>query len=337
MKILAEFPHLVKLHLQNVPITDEGLQHLNGLRYLELLNVSGTNISNKSLEEIAGWKSLKKLYIYNTSVEAAAIQSLQKANSQLEVFNTALDLTDSLYYAQLTVPVVKIDSEFFRTRALVEVKPSRGKVNFYYTLDGTEPTSGSSRYTEPFEVRKTAPLKIMAKMQGWADSKVAIYPLVKVGNMPDVIALKNKFEPKLSAKTDSVLVDGKAGSLDRGDKAYLAFVKQDFDVILHTKTSANISQVALSFLQDVNQAVLPPIDVEVWGGMEKDKMKKLGQMSLSPAKNSSAEKGLVAIDFTERELRFVRLKAKNAGVLPPNHPLAKEKKATLYIDEVTLN
>ena len=118
--MLAEFSHLQKLHLQNIAIGDEGLQYLRGLNYLDVLNLSGTHISKEALDEISGWKNLKKLYIYNTSVDAASVQSLKKMNPQLEVFNTQLDLTDSLYNAQLTVPIVKIDSPFFRGRAVVE-------------------------------------------------------------------------------------------------------------------------------------------------------------------------------------------------------------------------
>lgn len=337
IKILAGFPHLQKLHLQNISIGDEGLQHLRGLRYLEVLNLSGTNITSKALDEISGWKNLKKLYIYNTSVDAVSIESLKKASPQLEVFNTQLDLTDSLYYAQLTIPVVKIDSQFFRGRATVEVKPSRGKVNYYYTLDGTEPTSGSSHYTETFQVTQSSTLKIIAMMKGWADSKVSAYQLMKVRVTPDIIQLKTKADPKLSAKTDSVLVDGKPGSLDRGDKAYLAFVKQDFDVVLQTKVPVLASQVAVSFLQDVDQGIFPPEDVEVWGGMEQDKLERLGKVSTVPKTDKSTEKGLSIVNFSAREIRFVRIKAKNVGVLPAKHPLARTAKATLYIDEVTLN
>jgi hypothetical protein len=337
LKTLAEFPHLQKLHLQNLEITDVGLHHLRGLRYLETLNLSGTDITNKALDEIAGWKDLKKLYIYNTSVEAASIESLEKSNPQLAVFRTQLDLTDSLYNARLTVPVVKIDSQFFRGRALVDVKPSRGKVVYYYTLDGSDPGTSSFRYTEPFEVKQTGTLKLIATMRGWADSNVSTYQLVKVGITPGVIQFQTKADPKLSAKKDSVLVDGKAGSLDRNDKAYLAFVKQDFDVTLEMKTPVDVSRLALSFLQDPDSAVFAPERLEVWGGMEKNKMIKLGQVVLTPAKSKSAEKGLITVDFEKREVRFVRVVAKNLDVVPAKHPLAKKGKAMLFIDEVALN
>jgi uncharacterized membrane protein len=334
LETLSEFPHLQKLHLQNLSIGDVGLQHLRDLRYLEVLNLSGTKVTSKALDEISRWKNLKKLYVYNTPIDGTSVQSVRNANPELQVFNTQLDLTDSLYYAQLTVPVVKIDSQFFRRHATVEVKPSRGKVNYYYTLDGSTPTPSSARYTEPVRVTETASLKIIATMEGWADSKVSTYQLLQVGLAPDVINLQTKADPKLSAESDSVLIDGKPGSLDRGDKAYLAFVRQDFDLRFKTKAPFSMSQISVSFLQDVNQGVFAPQYIEIWGGLNQDKLASLGKISVPPAEGTTAEKGLVTITFPKTDISFLRLKGKNIGTLPADHPLGKKGKATLYIDEV---
>jgi len=337
LKALAEFPHLQKLHLQNLSIGDQGLQYLRDLRYLDVLNLSGTAISNKALDEISAWKNLKKLYIYHTAVDPASIQSLKEANPELEVFNTQLDLTDSLYDAQLTMPVVKIDSTFFNDHAVVDIRPSRGKVKYYYTLDGAKPSSNSALYSAPFQITQTGYLKIIAMMEGWTDSEVATYQFVKVGLVPDFIHWQTKADPKLSAKSDSVLVDHKPGSLDRGDKAYFAFVGQDLDVIFQTNVAVHVSQVALSFLQDENNGILPPASVEVWGGMEKGNMVSLGNGTPAPMENKSAGKRLVAVTFPSKEVRFVRIKARNIGRLPATHRLAAKTKATLYIDEVSLH
>jgi len=144
LKNLKQFPHVQKLHLQNIAIGDEGVKYLKDLRYLDVLNISGTKVSGKTLEEVTAWKNLKKIYIYNTAVSEETVESVRKSRPELLVYSTQFDLTDSLYSAQLTSPKVKIDSTFFHEYASVEVKPSRGKVKYYYTLDGSEPTSGST-------------------------------------------------------------------------------------------------------------------------------------------------------------------------------------------------
>jgi hypothetical protein len=225
------------------------------LRFLEVLNLSGTKISAKALDEVSRWQNLKKLYLYNTAVSQESVTSLKKSRPVLEVYNTQFDLTDSVYNAQLTTPVVKIDSAFFRQRASVEVKLSRGKVKYFYTLDGTEPTTRANQYSEPFHMSHSGEIKIMATMEGWMDSKVAIFPVLKLGIKPDRVILETKPHPKYSAKMDSTLVDGKSGSFDRADKEYLGFVDRDCQVLFQFDNSKKLSQLTLSFLEDVGQGL----------------------------------------------------------------------------------
>ena len=336
MKALSDFPHLQRLHLQNVSIGDDGLQYLRGLRFLEVLNLSGTNITEKALKEISGWKNLKKLYIYNTNVDQNSIDEIRKSNTELQVFNTQFDLTDSLYYAKLTLPVVKIDSQFFRNQARAEIKPSRGKVTYYYTVDGSIPTSQSLRYTEPLKINQTMTLKVISKMDGWVDSDVVTHHLVKIDETASVVQMEMKPDLKLSAKSDSVLFDGNAGSPDKNDKAYLVFTTKDFDAVFQMKNTGKISQVAVSFFQDADQGIFPPEEVEVWGGSERSKMESLGKISTATGDNGPS-KGLGIIKFSQHEIRFLRLRAKNIGNLPSNHPLFKKGKAMLYIDEIAFN
>jgi len=337
LKYLKQFPHLQKLHLQNIAIGDEGVKHLKDLRFLNVLNLSGTRVSAKTLDEVSSWENLKKLYLYNMAVSEQSVTSLKKSYPELEVYNTQFDLTDTVYNAQLTVPIVKIDSSFFRQRASIEVKLSRGKVKYYYTLDGTEPTFKATLYTEPFHINQTGKLKIMATMEGWMDSKVATFPLMKLGIKPDRIILETKPHPKHSGKLDSTLVDGKAGSLNREDKEYLGFVNRDHQVLFQLDNPKKLSQLTLSFLEDVEKGVLAPESVEVWGGEDKNNLTKLGRIVSVPLQDERpAAKCILKINFPEQSVRFVRLEAKNVGTLPAWHPLQKDTKASIFIDEVSL-
>ncbi|MBK5278266.1 MAG: chitobiase/beta-hexosaminidase C-terminal domain-containing protein [Bacteroidia bacterium] len=335
---LTQFRHLQKLHLQNIAIGDAGVHHLKKLPYLESLNLSGTNISAKTIEEISTWENLKKLYLYNTAVTVESIQTLKNTHPKLEVYNTRFDLTDSLYTVQLTTPISKIDSIFFHVSASVEIKQSRGNVKYFYTLDGTKPTLQSNPYQDPFKVNQSAELKIMAMKEEWIDSKVATFPLMKLGITPARIVLETKPDTKFSAKKDSVLIDGKPGSLDRGDKAYLAFVNQDLQAVFELNNSAAVSQLTLSFLENVEQGVLAPEYIEVWGGESMNALIKLGRKDIvHPNGKQPVAKGLVILNFPDKLVKFIRLKAKNPGRLPPGLVIQKTAKASIFIDEVAFN
>lgn len=337
LKNLKDFPHLQKLHLQNVAIGDEGVKQLRDLTYLESLNLSGTKISTKTLEEIAGWKHLKKLYVYNTPVEEVSVHELKKANMHLAVYNTRFDLSDSAYNVQLTIPVCKIDSMFFREKALVSIKLSRGKVKYYYTLDGTEPGSSANLYTEPFYVNQSAELKVIATMDGWIDSEVGSYPLLKLGKRPERVTLETRPDPKFGGKSDSTLVDGKSAGLSRDDKGYLGFVTKDMEVLLEMEATTVLSRFSMSFLEDSERGVFSPGAVEIWGGEHKNRLTKLGEVKGSiPKKTGSRAKGIISINFPEQSVRFVRVKAKRRVMSLARRAPADSAPPSVFIDEVAL-
>lgn len=337
LKYLKEFPHLQKLHLQNVAVGDEAVKQLRNLAYLESLNLSGTKISAKTLDEIAGWEHLKKLYLYNTQIAEESVQALKKVNPGLTVYNTRFDLTDSAYNVQLTIPVCKIDSTFFHEKALVSIKLSRGKVKYYYTLDGTEPGPSSNLYAEPFDVDHSANLKVIATMDGWTDSEVVSFPLLKLGKRPARVILETKPDPKFTAKLDSTLFDGNAGSLNRDDKQYLGFVKQDAELLFELQTATVVSGFSLSFLEDPGKGIFPPGVVEIWGGSEKNELVKLGEVKTDiPADLSSRSKGVIKVDFAEQSVRFVRVKAKRRLAIPVRNTGGAPATPSLFIDEVAL-
>ena len=60
---------------------------------------------------------------------------------------------------------------------VVSISAANGNA-IYYTLDGTEPTTESTRYTEPFTLTEPATVKAFAKGDGYSDSKVAVKDVV---------------------------------------------------------------------------------------------------------------------------------------------------------------
>jgi uncharacterized membrane protein len=337
LKLLGDFSHLQKLHLQNNKIGDEGIKYIANLPYLESLNLSGTNITSQALTVLSGLKQLKKLFIYHTNVDEKQIASTKKNRPELEIYNTRLNLSDSLYYAQLTPPQCKIDSTFFRQHATAELKLSRGKVQYFYTLDGSEPTPASAVYKGPLQITKTGYLKLMAAMDGWKNSEVSTYPLLRVGERPQEVSLETKPDPKYQAKFDSTLLDGKWGSLDNNDKEYLGFLGKDMQVNFALSSPQTLSQLSISYLEDIDKGILPPVMIEVWGGSSKYSLKKLTVIKSDfPNEKRSSSKGILLADFEKQPLTYVRLIAKNSGNLPAWHPLQKTSKAWIFIDEVSL-
>jgi peptidoglycan/xylan/chitin deacetylase (PgdA/CDA1 family) len=71
-----------------------------------------------------------------------------------------VDMPLSLFPVE--APAVTPDGGEFRTPQLVSITAGSGSAKIYYTLDGSEPTLLSTRYTAPFTISDTADLKVIA-------------------------------------------------------------------------------------------------------------------------------------------------------------------------------
>ena len=110
------------------------------------------------------------------------------------------------------------------------------------------------------------------------DSEVVSFPLLKIGVRPAQVSLETKPDPKFAGKLDSTLWDGKHGGFNRADKAYLGFLNQDLQALFELRHPTNLSNLTISFLEDVSQGILPPVSVDIWGGMDEGSMIKLGEL-----------------------------------------------------------
>ena len=80
-------PLLLLLALDHTNITDKNLSALEGLRYLESLNLYGTKVSDAGLATLAKIKSLKHLYVWQSKVSDTGIALFKKARPGVMVDN----------------------------------------------------------------------------------------------------------------------------------------------------------------------------------------------------------------------------------------------------------
>jgi uncharacterized membrane protein len=75
---LKQFTHLRALHLEETPITGDGLAKLAPLSQLTYLNLSGTQVTPAAIVPLTSIKSLRHVYLYNTPAEpTSAAQQAQ--------------------------------------------------------------------------------------------------------------------------------------------------------------------------------------------------------------------------------------------------------------------
>ena len=71
--------------LHSTTVTDEGLEHLQGLTSLQHLNLNSTKVTDEGLEHLKGLTNLEYLSLYDTKVTDEGENKLQKALPNCEI------------------------------------------------------------------------------------------------------------------------------------------------------------------------------------------------------------------------------------------------------------
>jgi hypothetical protein len=205
-----------------------------------------------------------------------------------------------------------------------------GGVSIRYTTDGSEPDSTTSPiYDSPVAVNGFTWVKAKAIRTGWYSSPSASFTFFKKGIKPSRTELLNRPNEKYKGNGAATLIDLKKGVAENfSDAAWLGFREQPFAAVFYFDTAQTIHSISISYNESVQSYLMPPAEVEIWAGEEKDKLKLLKKATaIQPTKE---EKNVVRVEGLKIDI------AKNVSKLPAWHP-GKGDKAWIFIDEIFFN
>ncbi len=341
LKQISQFENLQKLDLNFTDITGNGLAELTALKQLKTLALSGTNVSYEALQkQIGAFKNLKTISVWNTGLTASQIAQLQKQNQGIQ-FIAGFDGAGSKPIT-LNPPQLKNSSTIFSQPVALQLKHPIKGVEIRYTTDGTEPDSlNSPVFTNQTVISQPTHVKAKAYKEGWFGSSVAMFDFYKSGYVPDSVNLLLPLSPVHQADGAHTFFDGKLGTFNANSPAWAnnwaGFKKNDMALVSEFKKPVQVSSVALRVMVEEETGIFPPGIIEIWGGVSREKMKRIGTLSPDqPIKKSVPVLKTVTCAFAPQTVSFLKIIAKPVSQLPIWHP-NKGKPALLLVDEVFIN
>jgi hypothetical protein len=108
-------------------------------------------------------------------------------------------------------------------------------------------------------------------------------------------------------------------------------------ILLRFKTPVKLRSVALHLVKNSGSDIYPPVQVEVWGGMDEGHLRLLKTATPKPlVKGESPAIFLQDCTFSPASVRFIKIMATNLKKSPKwgNSP---KKPGWVFMDEVLLN
>ncbi len=335
IRTLLRFPHLESLNLNNTEITGESLQELSALKNLSTLSLAGTAVQKKHIEKLGRFPALTDVYLWNTPITAEDSLALSQAMPRIRFHFGYEDPGTPL---RLPAPILENESDILAPGEKVELKHYMPGVKIRYTTDGSVPDSLSGPvYEGPFTIKGPTMVKVRAVKEGWYASPVAEFFFFEDGVQPDHMVFLNPPNEKYRIGGPAALSDRVRGTISNFTLAWTGFRETPFSLLCSfEKETPELSSFVLSYGVNVGSYIMPPVEVQVWGGNSRDNLILLA--SKAPAQYTVADmtkNGSFAlkVDFPAGKRKFYKVTAMPLGRLPDWHP-GKGDKGWIFVDEV---
>lgn len=204
-----------------------------------------------------------------------------------------------------------------------------------YTTDGSEPNKNSTKYTEPFSITETTPVKAVVVKDGKTMSKALAtdFFIHKAIACPVEMQIENS--PKYNSTGEFALVDGIKGSKNHGDGKWKGFNGDDLIATIDLGESKKISTVKVGFVQKAGSWVFFPTELIVEVSVDGKNFKKMGSAKNKiPVSNPERlTQDLVVKKNTKA--KYIRVTAKNLGECPKGHA-GEGYPAWMFVDEIVV-
>ena len=130
--------------------------------------VLATVLGNESLTAIHQHSTSRNSYIYIPYTQEVLADGIT-----LEVMNNAISLLVNTKAKVTAAPKPGFELEYKNLNTNVIIKSAVPQAEIFYTLDGSEPTEQSTRYTGPFNLSSETTVKAVARGEGYLLSEVA--------------------------------------------------------------------------------------------------------------------------------------------------------------------
>jgi beta-galactosidase len=229
------------------------------------------------------------------------------------------------------------DFKIFNEPLTVTLSCMEPKAEIRYTLDGSEPDEKSALYKNPFTIEQSCTLKVRAFAKGKERSFEAVrcFEYHPIKNTTFVTPPVERY----SKNAEIALMDGKKGVAGDYYNDWLGFNGNDMEATIELNKSMNISVIKVGVCHEPNDWVMWP--KVVWVSFSEDGTNftdwQPAELPVFDRPDRMAGHGRVEARarVNAKNVRFVRVKVENQGVLPDWHPYAGQK-AWIMVDEVSV-
>ncbi len=270
------------------------------------------------------------------------VQWCKPENKDYEDFKTRLlqlieiyDMYDYNYAKHLFEVFTTFKTDTVNNAVMVNLS-TIDNIPIYYTLDGSEPTTASARYSEPVGITK----ECVFKAKGIGDKRETKLFTEKIffnKATAKPITLLQPTNQHYNFDGPLTLIDGLKGSPNYRTGRWLGFSENDFEALIDLQNEEEISSVAISTSVDKTDWVFDTRGISVAVSLDGNTYAEVFCEDY-PAMTEDSDNRIYnhKAEFAPVKARYVKVKAKVEASMPEWHG-ARGLRAFIFVDEVEIN
>ena len=221
-----------------------------------------------------------------------------------------------------------------KKRMNVSVGGVPNQENMFYALTKAGVETAFKPYTKPVEIESAARMTVQVRMKGELVDRASADFTVNKATGQKVVLEKAPAAQYAKGGSDA-LVNGVVGSEGRfNDNEWLGWNEDDFGATVSFDEKTSIQKVGLRFFNAPSSWIYLPREVAIYGSMDGINFVELGNKNDVDYKKSGNR--LIEFNINSREVKYIKVKAKNFGMIPKGENGAGNP-SWLFVDEIVVN
>lgn len=211
-----------------------------------------------------------------------------------------------------------------------------GEASVYYTLDGSEPTSASIKYTEPLKIKENCTLKAIA-VRPAGNSRVLTEKINMNKATLKPITMLQPVNKQYGFKGAPTLVDGLQGGFNYKTGRWIAFYGNDMEAVIDMQQPIEISSAEIATCVEKGDWIFDARGFAVEISDDGNNFTPVASEEY-PAMSQEDKNGVFnhKLTFDPVKARYVKVIARSEQQIPEWHG-GKGNRGFLFVDEVVLN
>ena len=212
----------------------------------------------------------------------------------------------------------------------IALKSEFPQADIRFSLDGSDITSASKKYSAPVDIDRTTNIKAQVFKDGEPVGAIFEKTIKYHKAVGKPVTYINKYHDSYKGAEDLGMVNVVRGSKNFHDGQWQGWLDNDMELVIDLESPTELEKISVGTLENQGSGIYFPIQVEVFLSDDGKTFRSAGSAKREYAANNGSELKDFVIIIGKQTARYIKVKATNLGTAPTGGG------SWMFIDEVVV-